>query len=68
MDQLWAVLLALIPSVGVGFLFYKIMKLILEGDRRERLAYSKWQAEHDRKAQSEQTDAALPDAPPVNGA
>lgn len=48
MEQLWAVLLAIIPSVGVGFLFYKVIKTIIEGDRRERLAYAQWQAEHDR--------------------
>lgn len=55
MNQLWAVLLGLIPSVGVGFLFYKIIKVILEGDRRERLAYSKWQAEHDKAPGGEAT-------------
>lgn len=65
MNQLWAVLLALIPSVGVGFLFYKIIKVILEGDRRERLAYSKWQAEHDKEPGSESTTPES--APRVKG-
>lgn len=65
MNQLWAVLLGLIPSVGVGFLFYKIIKAILEGDRRERLAYSKWQAEHDTKPGGESITGESP--PHVKG-
>ena len=35
---------ALLPSAGVGFLFYLIIKAMLEGDRRERLAHSRWEA------------------------
>jgi len=41
---------ALLPSAGVAFLFYLVMKAMLEGDRRERLAHSKWEAEQDRSA------------------
>jgi len=43
---------ALLPSAGVAFLFYVIIKAMLEGDRRERLAHSKWQADQDRLASS----------------
>lgn len=43
---------ALLPSAGVGFLFYVIIKAMLEGDRRERLAHSKWEAEQERAAAS----------------
>ena len=39
---------ALLPSAGVAFLFYVIIKAMLEGDRRERLAHSRWEAEQDR--------------------
>jgi len=39
---------ALLPTVAVGTLFYFLIKNILEGDRRERLAQSKWESEHDR--------------------
>ena len=39
---------ALLPSAGVAFLFYLVMKAMLEGDRRERLAHTKWQAEQER--------------------
>ena len=37
---------ALLPSAGVAFLFYLIIKAMLEGDRRERLAHSRWEADH----------------------
>ncbi len=46
MSQLQAIVLGLIPSAGIGFLFYKVIRLILEGDRKERLAHSRWEAEH----------------------
>lgn len=41
---------ALLPSAGVAFLFYVVIKAMLEGDRRERLAHSKWEADQDRLA------------------
>ena len=41
---------ALMPSAGVAFLFYLIIKAMLEGDRRERLAHSKWEAEQEASA------------------
>ena len=37
MDLLWQIAIALLPSVGIGFIFYKIIKAIVEGDRNERL-------------------------------
>ncbi|MDO5628271.1 MAG: lysyl-tRNA synthetase [Mobilicoccus sp.] len=55
MDLLWQVLLALLPSLGVGFLFYTIIKALVEGDRRERKAYSEWADAQERaREQSEQ--------------
>jgi hypothetical protein len=41
---------ALLPSAGVAFLFYLVIKAMLEGDRRERLAHSKWEADQERLA------------------
>jgi hypothetical protein len=41
---------ALLPSAGVAFLFYVVIKAMLEGDRRERLAHSKWVADQERAA------------------
>jgi hypothetical protein len=46
---------ALLPSAGVAFLFYVVMKAILEGDRRERLAHSKWEADQERSLDSATT-------------
>lgn len=39
---------ALVPSAGVAFLFYVVIKAMLEGDRRERLAHSRWEADEER--------------------
>jgi hypothetical protein len=44
-------LIALVPSTGVGVLFYLVVKAMLEGDRRERAAHARWekeQAEQDK--------------------
>jgi len=43
---------ALLPSAGVAFLFYVVIKAMLEGDRRERLAHSQWEAEQESSASS----------------
>ena len=43
---------ALLPSAGVAFLFYLVIKAMLEGDRNERLAHSKWEADQERAASS----------------
>lgn len=40
-------ILALAPTAGMATLFYFIMKSILEGDRRERMAQARWEAERD---------------------
>ncbi|MEO8851749.1 MAG: hypothetical protein ABI360_08465 [Allobranchiibius sp.] len=45
---------ALLPSASVGFLFYVVIKAMLEGDRNERLAHSKWEAEQQQPAPSAQ--------------
>jgi len=49
MDSVMPYVLALVPTIGVATLFYFVIKSILEGDRRERLAQARWEAEH-RKA------------------
>jgi hypothetical protein len=47
-DAVSPYVVALLPTVAVGTLFYFLIKTILEGDRRERLAQSKWEAEQRR--------------------
>lgn len=50
MDSVVPYILALLPTAGLLALFYVIMKSILEGDRRERIAQAKWEAEQDKRA------------------
>ena len=45
MESLLPYVLALLPTVGVTWLFFIIIRNILEGDRRERIAVAKWEAE-----------------------
>jgi ABC-type uncharacterized transport system YnjBCD ATPase subunit len=42
-------LLALIPSLGVLFLFVIVLKSMLEGDRRERAAQARLEREEDER-------------------
>lgn len=58
----WMILAALIPSIGLLFLFWVILKNFVEGDRRERAAIRRWEAEQDREARksASSTDPATP--------
>jgi preprotein translocase subunit YajC len=47
-DSIWPYLAAILPTIIVAVLFYFLMKRILEGDRRERLAQSQWENEHSK--------------------
>lgn len=47
MDTLWAVLAGLLPSVGVGAIFWYAIRTIVQADRRERLAQARLDAERD---------------------
>lgn len=40
---------ALLPPVAIGFIFYRIMRSIVEADRRERRAVAQWEAEEGRR-------------------
>jgi hypothetical protein len=56
-------LIALFPSIGIGFLFYLVIKAMIEGDRRERAATAKWEKEHlsgERHQGAEQATSAPP--------
>jgi hypothetical protein len=46
MSGVWPYIAALIPSAGVGFLFWLVIKNMIDGDRKERLAHSQWDADH----------------------
>ncbi len=45
MDTFWAVLAGLVPSVGVGLLFWFVMRKIMRADRNERAALELHDAE-----------------------
>jgi hypothetical protein len=49
MDAVWPYLAAILPTILVAILFYFLIKSMLEGDRRERLAQRRFEAEQDRK-------------------
>jgi NADH:ubiquinone oxidoreductase subunit 3 (subunit A) len=57
MSTIWPYLAAVIPTIVVAIIFYFLIKSMLEGDRRERLAQSKFEAEQDRRAQVKHTAA-----------
>ncbi|WP_298749040.1 hypothetical protein [uncultured Serinicoccus sp.] len=44
----WMILAALLPSAGLLYLFYVVMKHMVEGDRRERAAQRAADREADR--------------------
>lgn len=56
MNSFWPYAAALLPSIGVGYIFYLIIKNILEGDRNERLAQARWEKQHER-AQAQSGDS-----------
>lgn len=49
MDSLWPAIQTLVPSVGILGLFYVILRHIMEGDRRERIAQAQWERDNELK-------------------
>jgi hypothetical protein len=47
MDAVWPYLAAILPTILVAILFYFLIKSMLEGDRRERVAQRRFEAEQD---------------------
>lgn len=45
-----AVVIGLVPSIGVGLLFWYAMRAVLRADRRERAALAEIDAEQDAAA------------------
>lgn len=56
MHSLWLAIAALLPTAGVAFLFYLVIKAMIEGDRRERLAHSQWEAQQEGHAKKPHSD------------
>jgi hypothetical protein len=53
MNAPWSYIAALIPSAGVAFLFWLVIKNMIEGDRKERLAHSQWEREREMQDKSQ---------------
>ncbi|KRE37422.1 hypothetical protein ASG73_06995 [Janibacter sp. Soil728] len=49
-NEYWPYVAALLPTVGVAFLFYWIIRYMIEADRSERKALAKWNADHQAAA------------------
>ena len=49
MDSVVPYLVAIVPTIVVAAFFYVLIKRMIEGDRRERLAQSRFEAEEDRR-------------------
>ena len=45
--EYWPYAAALIPTVGVAFIFYWIIRYMIEADRNERKALARWNASHE---------------------
>ena len=49
MRDMWPYIETLLPSIGLLYLFYVILKHIMEGDRRERIAHAQWEREQEKQ-------------------
>ena len=58
MSEVWPYFAALIPVAGMAWLFWLVMKSLVESDRNERRAHSRWE----RESQS-QREAQTPEKP-----
>ncbi len=54
MDTFWAILAGLLPSIGVGLVFWFAMRKIVRADRNEREAEAKLDAEETARYLAEQ--------------
>lgn len=45
-NEYWPYAAALLPTLGVAFLFYWIVRYMIEADRSERKAIASWNKEH----------------------
>jgi hypothetical protein len=50
MSSVWPYVAAIVPTILVATLFYFLIKSMIEGDRRERIAQAKFEKEQDARA------------------
>lgn len=63
MSEIWPYVAGIVPTILVATLFYFLIKSMIEGDRRERLAQSRFEAEQDRERTRSRTAPADSEAP-----
>jgi hypothetical protein len=72
MSEIWPYIAGIVPTIVVATMFYFLIKSMLEGDRRERLAQSRFEAEQDRSggragnSPSDSVGTARPASPGAN--
>lgn len=47
-DAVYPYVAALLPTIGISFLCYVVVRHVMEADRRERRAQAQWEAAHPR--------------------
>ena len=66
-DAVYPYVAALLPTIGILFLFYVVIRNVMEADRRERRAQAQWDAararEEDRLRLQSERRPALGDHP-----
>jgi hypothetical protein len=53
MSTVWAVIIGVLPSVGIGLLFWWIMRNVVHADRNEREALAKLDARENERRHAE---------------
>jgi hypothetical protein len=48
-DAVYPYVAALLPTIGISFLCYVVVRHVMEADRRERRAQAQWDAAHPRR-------------------
>jgi hypothetical protein len=69
-SEIWPYVAGIVPTILVATMFYFLIKSMIEGDRRERLAQSRFEAEQDRERRNTSvspTDSVGPDTSPLPG-
>ncbi len=56
MDSIVPVLAAVLPSLGVGVLFWLAMRALMNADRSERMAMARLDAAERRRADSDEAE------------
>lgn len=56
---MWPYISTLLPTAGLLYLFYVVMKHVVEGDRRERAAHAEWERQEDEKELRRQEEEEL---------